>query len=399
LGRPDRSGGETCLGFRKVRLRSNNLMDALSRDSHHPSDLSYSHEVLRHLVDHAPVLDGRQASVYFTIDKQWPRQRANAPGPGRNLVRRSDTVRVPLQTDKLFEVGTRRAMSPTRCSELVRCSVEFLALREQSAKRLGGLCSHFARYVEGGHDCFSLTDVSPDLVRAFLHAPSASGDGGAPSVATMHVRRSAVRLLFRLARHLDLVDSDPTLDLVLPPRSSVRQRPLTIDEVIVCRSFSLQTLTETRQPAAWAVAEAAARSAEIPMIRASHIDLEGGTVFIPGGTRSEPRRAPLTEWGLVQLRRRLVTLETIPGDPPIIYSGRGGPESAQASSCAAIASVLIRAGLGREPDVGAGSVAAWAGAEARQHGMPIHYVAHMLGLRSLDRAASIIGWDWRAEEP
>jgi hypothetical protein len=44
-------------------------MDALSRNTHHPGDLSYSHEVLRHLVDHAPVLDGRQAAVYFAIDK------------------------------------------------------------------------------------------------------------------------------------------------------------------------------------------------------------------------------------------------------------------------------------------------------------------------------------------
>jgi integrase/recombinase XerC len=216
-------------------------------------------------------------------------------------------------------------------------------------------------------------------------------------VATAHVRRSAVRLLFRLARHLDLVDGDPTLDLVLPPRSCVRQRPLTIDEVILCRSFSLQTLTETRQPAAWAVAEAGARSAEIPLIRASHIDLEGGTVFIPGGTRRDPRRVRLTEWGLVQVRRRLVTLATLPGDPPIIYSGRRGAESAQASSCAAIASVLVRAGLGGEPDVGPGSVAAWAGAEAREHGMPIDRVARLLGVRSLDGAASIIGWDWRKE--
>jgi integrase len=305
-------------------------------------------------------------------------------------------VRVPRHANRLVEVGTRRATSPTAAAELIRCSVEFGALSEQSARRLGRLFSHFARYVEGGHDCSSLTDVSPDHVRAFVHAPCASG--GVASVATAHLRRSAVRLLFRLARHLDLVDGDPTLDLVLPPRSSVRQRPLTLDEVIVCRSFSLQTLTETRQPAAWAVAEAGARSSEIALIRASHIDLEGGTVFIPGGTRRDPRRVPLTAWGLSQLRRRLVTLATLPGDPPIIYSGRWGAESAQASSCAAIASVLGRAGLGSEPDIGPGSVAAWAGAEAREHGLPIDHVARLLGLRNLDQAASIIGWDWRAGE-
>jgi len=289
-------------------------------------------------------------------------------------------------------------LSPAEATDVVRSSVEFGALREQSARRLGDLFSNFARFLEFGHGCSSLGDVTSDHVRAFVHAPCGSGDLDPASVATMHLRRSAVRLLFRLARRLDLVDGDPTLDLVLPPRSSVRQRPLTIDEVILCRSFSLHTLTETRQPAALALAEATARTAEIPLIRASHVELEEGSVFIPGGSRSEPRRGRLTEWGLLQLRRRLATLEHLPGDPPVVYSGRRGSESAQASSCAAIASVLIRAGLGGEPDVGPGSVAAWAGAEARERGMPIDHVARMLGVPSLDRAASIIGWDWRAEE-
>jgi site-specific recombinase XerD len=304
---------------------------------------------------------------------------------------------VPRLTDTAIEVEARRAISPTAAADLARCSVEFRALREQSVRRMGNLFSHFARYVAEGHHCASLAEVTPGQVGAFVHAPPASG-GDTASVATRHLRRSAVRLLFRLARHLGLVDGDPSLDLVLPPRSSVRQRPLMIDEVILCRSFSLHTLTETRQPAAWALAEATARTSEIPLIRASHVDLVGGSVFIPGGSRTGPRSAPLTEWGVVQLRRRLATLQNVAGDPPIIYSGRSGSESAQASSCAAIASVLIRAGLGGEPDIGPGSVAAWAGAEAREHGMPIDYVARMLGVRSLDRAAAIVGWDWRAEE-
>jgi len=59
---------------------------------------------------------------------------------------------------------------------------------------------------------------------------------------------------------------------VLPPRSFLAVRPLTDDEIVVCRSFSLQRLTATGQPAAWALAEATGRTSEIPHIVISDLD-------------------------------------------------------------------------------------------------------------------------------
>ena len=44
------------------------------------------------------------------------------------------------------------------------------------------------------------------------------------------------------------------------------------------------------------------------------------------------------------------------------------------------------------------SVAAWAGATAFRQGAQIDEVARMLGVRSLDQAARLIGWDWDREE-
>jgi integrase/recombinase XerC len=131
--------------------------------------------------------------------------------------------------------------------------------------------------------------------------------------------------------------------------------------------------------------------------RVSHVQLDAVRVFISGGSRTAARWGYLTEWGVTQLDRRLRTIKDLSGDSPLIYAGRGEAEGAQASSCAAISAILIRAGLGREPDIGPGSVAAWAGAEAHCRGMPIEYVARMLGVRSLDRAARIICWDWLDE--
>jgi integrase len=300
----------------------------------------------------------------------------------------TDTDRVPC-------VPT---LTPNDAVRIILDSLEFRALRDQSATRFTDTFNRFTVYLERGHGCRSLGAVSPELVRDFVQAAVSGDPPTPPSLATMHFRRSSVRLLFRLARRLSLAEGDPALDLRLPARSSLGRRPLTDDEVTLCRSFAVSTLNETRQPAAWALAEATARSAEIPRIRVSHLQLDAVRVFIPGSGRALARWGYLTEWGVRQLDRRLRNLKDLSADPPLVYAGQGGDESAQASSCAAISAILLRAGLGQERDIGPGSVAAWAGAEAHYRGMPIEYVARILGVRSLDRAARIIGWDWQDQQ-
>ena len=271
-------------------------------------------------------------------------------------------------------------------------------LAEQSTNRLGRTMGRFGRYLEMGIGLSDLRQVHPEHADGFIHASTSPGSGSRSSVATQHFRRSAIRLLFRVARRLSLVDSDPTLDIDLPPRSSLRQRPLTDDEMAVCRSAALRTLTETRQPAAWALAEATARTSELPHIRSSDLDLDGGRVWIHGGARTVPRWGALTPWGRTQIARRLQAIEvTSDLDPLLIYAGRGSPESRQASSCIAVSETLRRAGLSREPDLSPVSVAAWAGARVFAEDAPIDEVARRLGVRSLDRAARLICWDWLKE--
>jgi integrase len=268
-------------------------------------------------------------------------------------------------------------------------------LSDQTTTRLARTIGTFGRYLDRGPRVGSLPEVRPDHARAFIDAARADEPACFPTTATQHFRRSAIRLLFRIARQLGLAEGDPTLDLRLPPRSSLKQRPLTGDEVALCRSAALCTLTETRQPAAWALAEATARTSEIPHIRASDLRLEHGSVRIHGATRTASRLGRLTPWGETQIKRRLAALGTSSDpDPLIVYSGGGSPESGQISSCIAVSAILRRAGLAGEPDVAPGSVAAWAGATAFAQGAPIDEVARILGVRSLDRATAIIGWDW-----
>jgi hypothetical protein len=178
-------------------------------------------------------------------------------------------------------------------------------------------------------------------------------------VSTRHWRRTALRLLFRAARDAGLVAGDPTLDLDLPPRSSLGTRPLIDDEVALCRSVAQWSLAGSRRAAVWALAEATCRSSELPNISADDIDLDSGRVWISGGKATEPREGDLTDWGLQHVRARILELDE--PTQPLVYSGRSPSGAGQVAGASALVDVLIRAGLHQEPDVRAGSVAAWAG--------------------------------------
>jgi integrase/recombinase XerC len=196
-----------------------------------------------------------------------------------------------------------------------------------------------------------------------------------------------------------VVNHDPTLDVRLPPRTSLRARPLCDDEIALGRSFSFQTLRDSRQPAAWALAEATVRTSELSQVTIGDLDLDVGMVQIAGSTKTQPRVGVLTQWGIAALARRVESFG--PGAHAgtlVVYEGDGSSKSRQASCCVAISDTLRRAGLAREPDVRPVSIAAWAGRRVFDDTGRIEAAAQALGVRSLDRAARLIGWDWADED-
>ena len=271
------------------------------------------------------------------------------------------------------------------------------ALSAQSLRRVVELLDRFAQFAQRSHSVACLNDVAPELARSFVGAPGV--DGVAPAVATQHLRRSAIRLLFRVARGLALATQDPTVDLDLPARSAGSARPLTDEEVGLCRTAALHSLTSTRLAAAWALAEATARTAELPRLRVTDLDLDRARVWVHGPRRTEPRWGRLSDWGRVQLERRVRELGAATDSTSLlVYRGNGSAESRQASSCQAIAETLRRAGLAGEPDVRPVSVAAWAGARVLADTGRIDAAARALGCRSLDGAARLVGFDWHTAE-
>ena len=264
------------------------------------------------------------------------------------------------------------------------------ALTEQSFERFVELMSRFARFATTGHGLEDLRRCDQALVSEFVTAPTSQGSS--PSETVMHLRRCAVRLLFRVAREIGLVETDPTMDLTLPARPDAAARPLLDDEVGICRAVSMHRLDETRLPAAWALAEIGVRTGEIGQVTVADVDLEGGRVWATGSRSSLARWVSIDEWGTAQLARRLRCLRDV-GAQPVVYTGNGSAKSRQAASCISISVTLARAGLGDDPKVRPISVTAWAGKRLYDRTGRIDEVCAFLGMRSLDRTARLIGLD------
>lgn len=264
---------------------------------------------------------------------------------------------------------------------------------QSQADRALGLVDRAVRFA-AGHGVLTLVDFDPALARAFIDA--ATTNGAPPSSDLRHRRRVALRLLFRAARLEGLGSSDPTADLVLPSRTPLRSRPLRDDEVALCRASAAWSLSDSRRAAAFALAEATGRTAELAQVRPDDVDVPGGRVWLHGGGTTRPRWGTLTDWGAAQVQRRLTTAGS---DRGLLYNGDDPAGAGQISVSIALGDVLTRAGLGSEPDVRPGSIAAWAGRAILEETGRIDTVARRLGVSSLDRAARIIGWDWTDPEP
>lgn len=262
-------------------------------------------------------------------------------------------------------------------------------LAPQSLLRFVELIEQFGRHLERRR-VESLSEITPAVAADFIDSTCANGEA---TLSVRHFRRTAVRMLFRVARDLGLADGDPTLDLQLPPRDRGEFRALTDEEVALCRLASVSSLEETRSPAAWALAEATARTSELSEITAADIDLEGGRVWLRGGTFVEPRWGTLSAWGCGWVGRRMRALAH--DHRPLTYDGNGSVQSRQAAACLTISSTLARAGLADDPSVRPLSVTAWSGQQLLDDIGRIEVVAHRLGMRSLDRTSRLIGFEWR----
>lgn len=272
---------------------------------------------------------------------------------------------------------------------------------EQTLQRCGETLGRFLRRQQA----LGVTDPAAFTAAHLQDFVLAHGTSGRPpEVATMHARRTTLRMAFRALRELGYDVSDPSLDLRLPPRSSTAARPLTDVEVALCRTSARlgeAGAASLQRAVVWALGEATAVSSEISAIRVGDVDdpVAPRWVRLPGTRRHDPRLGELTDWGAAILTRQLQLLREHRAAPSTLltYKGAGvpGEAGAQAAVCNALGAVLKYAGLASEPDVRPASLRNWAGRRLFDAGLPIDQVARRLGCRSLDAAAEDIGHRWR----
>lgn len=267
------------------------------------------------------------------------------------------------------------------------------AIAASTQARLGTLLERFVfRLAATG--VTSVLDASPEDCDAFLWAPTRRN--APPSVHTVHLRRTALRGLYRALRELDPSVVDPTRDLDLPEKVSLRARALTDGEITLVRTAALGRHRQPMRAAATiALAEATATTGEIPQVRWGDVDLAAGTALLPGADPARPRAGRLTEWGVHVLGRSSSDMAPPPGD--LVIPRRSGPpesHAAQAATANRITKLLAAAGL-VGADVRPNSIRLWA-ATSTLTAAGIEAAARALGIDSLDAAAGALAYRWQA---
>ncbi|MEU8512051.1 site-specific integrase [Kitasatospora sp. NPDC048722] len=272
----------------------------------------------------------------------------------------------------------------------------------QTRRSFGQLIMRYQHYAHA-RGVLTLHQVDAHLAEDFVFAQGRTRHGrlGDSATATSHQRRAVLRTFYRTLRELGLADTDPTRDLALPERSRSTVRPLTEDEAIAIRHAAEYVSRPSRHAAAAALALAGAHTGEIGHIRVRDLDTRRTAVWAHGSTRTDQRWCPLHPWALRILTARAAYVTRQQLDParapdaPLAVSNRpAADEQLQARACVALTDLIRRIGLGHDPQVKPASLTAHAGVRVFQDGGRIEDVARRLGLRSLDRAAAVIHYDW-----
>ncbi|MCN9244497.1 site-specific integrase [Streptomyces sp. RY43-2] len=272
----------------------------------------------------------------------------------------------------------------------------------QTNRSFGQLLERWQRYTQA-RGAVLLNDVTVDFIEDFVfaHGRTRHGRIGESATATQHQRRAVLRSFYRTLRELGLTDTDPTRDVLLPERTRSLIRPLDEDEAVALRHAAEYVTRPSRHAAAAALALSGGHTGEIGHIRISDLDQSASAVWMHGSTRTDARWCPLDPWALRVLLARAAFVTRQQGSPEAVPKARLAVSSApapdeqlQARACVALSDLIRRIGLGTDPRVKPASLTAYAAVRIFSESGKIEDVARGLGLRSLDRAADLIGYDW-----
>jgi integrase/recombinase XerC len=239
-----------------------------------------------------------------------------------------------------------------------------------------------ARIAMSGHR--SVLSASAQDCSVFLRSPTRRGDQ--PAVATLHLRRSALRAMYRTIMTLGVQAVDPTRNLELPSRSTRICRPLEDDEIALLR------VGATGMTAALvAICGAGATTSEATLLTPAN--LVDDELHLPGAARIRPRTVRLDNWATNTIRGRTHRGRS---DQPLILLGGAPPGSqrAQAAVCNRLRRLIAHCGID-DDHIRPQSLRLHRAATVLSETADIAAAARTLGLSSLDATSEALGHNWQ----
>jgi hypothetical protein len=240
-----------------------------------------------------------------------------------------------------------------------------------------------------------LADVNQAVVAAFATALGRDRRGCVvrPSGRTVGQRRAAVAAFFATAMAHGLVLDDPTLLVPVPERERTDGiRPLDQEEAVVVRFHAGTNPAEVRGVVV-PLMLAGASSGELGALECAHVKPDS-TVLLPGSARLLARSITIdSEDARLLVARSAYLAERCPST--ILLCGQAGtPSQQQARIATIVRKVLARAGLGADPRVKPTSLTAYAARREFERTGSIEAAATLIGSKSLDSTARLIGHSW-----
>jgi integrase/recombinase XerC len=244
-----------------------------------------------------------------------------------------------------------------------------------------------------GLELSDLSEISFDLLQAFVDAPN--DNGTTPAGGTMCGRATVVNLMVADWYKDGFLERNPLFGRTLRvPRPPGEIRNLIDVEMQKCIRVVPKSIRSTRAPAVLALGRLGAYGSEIVALKAEDIDLRSGKVQLPGCKSAFPRIATLDTWGLDAVGAHLEHPVLSDADPTALDSHVFGRLT---SVNDVFTRVLQQAGLWGPEEIRIGSIRLWAGARVLEQTGRIEDAARVLGMRSLDKVAEHLGYQWHLD--
>ena len=301
------------------------------------------------------------------------------------------------------------AMPVADAAELVVAEWERQAAQGQiSEGTVGTHTAHLRRLVKfaTSRDAGLVCDLSTNLLLDWTNAANAYTGEPVPDT-TRYARRAVASAFFHTCFRLGITDAKPAQ--ALPTRKS-RDRyvhPFTPEQIDRLKGQAAGRHKETKGPAALALVLLGCSSGEVGAITVRDVDLTAMLLNAHGGgDRYAQRWLPIDDpWCFGQLAARLRALaDKHPADWQdryVAYDPQPGkdddPRRRAAATSMTVGKIIERAGL---KVGGVTRVASITEAVARRVFLEtgrVEAVAARLGLRKLDDAAHLCGYDWQSE--